>query len=55
MHHTFESMIAYASQAVLLLPVVTEPLWGVAWVMCIIFWVYCLVKGQQLDRRKEQQ
>jgi hypothetical protein len=47
--------IAYASQAVLLLPVVTEPLWGVAWVMCIIFWVYCLVKGQQLDRRKEQQ
>ena len=47
--------IAYASQAVLLLPVITEPLWGVAWVMCIVFWVYCLVKGQQLDRRKEQQ
>jgi pheromone shutdown protein TraB len=47
--------IAYASQVVLALPVVTEPLWGVAWVMCIVFWVYCLVKGQQLDRRKEQQ
>lgn len=47
--------IAFASQALLALPVVTEPLWGIAWVMCIIFWVYCLVKGQQLDRRKEQQ
>lgn len=47
--------IVYASQAVLLLPVITEPLWGVAWVMCMVFWVYCLVKGQQLDRRKGQQ
>jgi hypothetical protein len=47
--------IAFASQAVLALPIVTEPLWGAAWVMCMIFWVYCLVKGQQLDRRKEQQ
>ena len=47
--------IVYASQALLALPVVTEPLWGVAWVMCIIFWTYCLVKGQQLDRRKEEQ
>lgn len=47
--------IAFASQALLALPVVTEPMWGIAWVMCIIFWVYCLVKGQQLDRRKEQQ
>ncbi len=47
--------IVFASQAVLALPVITEPLWGIAWVMCMIFWVYCLVKGQQLDRRKEQQ
>lgn len=47
--------IAFASQALLALPVITEPLWGVAWVMCIVFWVYCLLKGQQLDRRKEQQ
>lgn len=47
--------IVFASQAVLALPIVTEPLWGVAWVMCMIFWVFCLVKGQQLDRRKEQQ
>lgn len=47
--------IIFASQAVLALPVITEPLWGVAWVMCMIFWIYCLVKGQQLDRRKEQQ
>ncbi len=48
-------VFAFASQAVLALPIVTEPLWGAAWVMCMIFWVYCLVKGQQLDRRKEQQ
>jgi len=47
--------IVYASQALLALPVVTEPMWGAAWLVCIIFFTYCLVKGQQLDRRKEQQ
>lgn len=47
--------IVYASQALLALPVITEPMWGFAWVVCIIFFTYCLVKGQQLDRRKEQQ
>ncbi|CAB4867506.1 unannotated protein [freshwater metagenome] len=47
--------IVYASQALLALPVVTEPMWGLAWLVCIIFFTYCLVKGQQLDRRKEQQ
>ncbi len=47
--------IAFASQALLALPVITEPLWAIAWLVCIIFWVYCLFKGQQLDRRKEQQ
>jgi hypothetical protein len=48
------SPIAFVTQAVLLLPVATEPLWLVAWVICEIFWVSCLVKGRQLDRRKEQ-
>jgi hypothetical protein len=47
--------IVYASQALLALPVVTEPMWGAAWLVCIIFFTYCLAKGQQLDRRKEQQ
>jgi hypothetical protein len=47
--------IVYASQALLALPVITEPMWGLAWLVCIIFFTYCLVKGQQLDRRKEQQ
>jgi hypothetical protein len=47
--------IVYASQALLALPVVTELMWGAAWLVCIIFFTYCLVKGQQLDRRKEQQ
>ena len=47
--------IAYASQALLALPVITEPLWAIAWFICDIFWGYCLVKGQQHDRRKEQQ
>ena len=47
--------ILYASQALLALPVITEPMWIFAWVVCMIFWIYCLVKGQQLDRRKEQQ
>ena len=46
--------IVFVTQAVLLLPVVTEPMWFVAWVICEIFWVSCLVKGRQLDRRKEQ-
>jgi hypothetical protein len=45
--------IAYATQALLLLPVATEPLWFFAWLMCIVFWTVCLVKGTQLDRRKE--
>lgn len=47
--------IAYVTQAVLLLPVATEPMWFFAWLICIIFWVSCLVKGLQLDRRKGQQ
>ena len=46
--------IAFVTQAVLLLPVATEPLWFVAWAICEVFWVSCLVKGRQLDRRKEQ-
>ncbi|MFM2412379.1 MAG: hypothetical protein RLZZ587_712, partial [Actinomycetota bacterium] len=37
-----------------LLPVATEPMWFFAWLICEIFWVTCLVKGVQLDRRKEQ-
>ncbi len=44
--------IVFVSQAVLLLPVITEPLWAAAWAVCIIFWTYCLVKGRSLDRRK---
>ena len=47
--------IAFVTQLVLLLPVATEPMWFVAWIICEIFWVSCLVKGRQLDRRKEQQ
>ena len=47
--------IVFVTQVVLLLPVVTEPMWFVAWLICEIFWVSCLVKGVQLDRRKEQQ
>lgn len=46
--------IAFVTQAVLLLPVATEPTWFVAWLICEVFWVSCLVKGRQLDRRKEQ-
>jgi hypothetical protein len=46
--------IVFATQAVLLLPTATEPMWAIAWVICEIFWVTCLVKGRQLDRRKEQ-
>lgn len=46
--------IAFVTQAVLLLPVATEPMWFFAWLICEIFWVTCLVKGVQLDRRKEQ-
>jgi|GEM_PF-1242939 len=46
--------IAFVTQVVLLLPVAIEPLWFVAWGICEIFWVSCLVKGIQLDRRKDQ-
>lgn len=46
--------IAFVTQAVLLVPVATEPMWFFAWIICEIFWVTCLVKGVQLDRRKEQ-
>lgn len=46
--------IVFATQALLLLPVATEPLWFFGWLMCIIFWTVCLFKGRQLDRRKEQ-
>lgn len=46
--------IAFVTQVVLLLPVATEPMWFIAWLVCEIFWVSCLVKGRQLDRRKEQ-
>jgi hypothetical protein len=45
--------IVFVSQAALLLPVITEPMWAAAWVVCMIFWVYCLLKGRSLDRRKE--
>jgi hypothetical protein len=34
--------------------VVTEPMWALAWLVGAIFWSYCLFKGIQLDRRKEQ-
>jgi hypothetical protein len=46
--------IVYATQGVFLLPVVTEPMWALAWLVGAIFWSYCLFKGIQLDRRKEQ-
>lgn len=46
--------IVFATQAVLLLPVATETMWFFAWLICIVFWVWCLVKGVQLDRRKGQ-
>ena len=44
--------IVFVSQAALLLPVITEPMWAIAWAVCMIFWIYCLVKGRSLDRRK---
>lgn len=46
--------IVFASQALLLAPVAIEPLWAVAWLVCAIFFTYCLVTGRRLDRRKEQ-
>ena len=46
--------IVFVTQGVYLLPVITEPMWGLAWLVGVIFWSYCLVKGIQLDRRKEQ-
>lgn len=46
--------IVFVTQAVLLVPVATEFMWVFAWLVCEIFWVSCLVKGRQLDRRKGQ-
>lgn len=44
--------LVYVSQALLLLPVITEPLWVFSWALCLVFWTYCLLKGRSLDRRK---
>lgn len=45
--------IAHVSQAALALPAAIDLAYAFVWVLFVIFWIACFVKGAQLDARKD--